>query len=61
MFSSDVEYTFKDVGLKQNIPVLGLYPNYNNQITLIYTDLQGNERARYNPVLHHDMTKIQIS
>ena len=29
----DVEYTFKDVGLKQNIPVLGLYPNYNNQIT----------------------------
>lgn len=44
----DVEYTFKDVGLKQNIPVLGLYPNYNNQITLIYTDLQGNERARSN-------------
>ena len=32
--------------LKQNIPVLGLYPNYNNQVTLIYTDLQGNERAR---------------
>ena len=31
----DVEYTFKDVGLKQNIPVLGLYPNYNNQITLM--------------------------
>ena len=25
---------------------MGLYPNYNNQVTLIYTDLQGNERAR---------------
>lgn len=42
----DIEYTFKSVELKQTIPVLGLYPDYNNQITLIYTNLQGEERAR---------------
>ena len=42
------------MGLKQNIPVLGLYPNYNNQITLIYTDLQGNERARSNLKLQNE-------
>ena len=42
----DVEYAFKSVELKQNIPVLGLYPNYNNQVTLIYTDLQGNQSGK---------------
>lgn len=42
----DIEYTFKSVDLKQTIPVLGLYSDYNNRITLIYTNLQGEERAR---------------
>lgn len=41
----DVEYTFKEIGMKQTIPVLGLYPNYDNQVTLVYLDLQGNIRA----------------
>ena len=42
----DVTYSFKSVEKNQNITVLGLYPNYKNRVTLIYTDKNGNERAR---------------
>ena len=31
---------------KQVIPILGLYPNFNNTIELTYTDLEGNERGK---------------
>ena len=48
----DVEYTFKSVTREQVIPVLGLYPAYDNQVTLIYTDLQGNERGHSNITIH---------
>ena len=42
----DITYSFKSVKKNQNITVLGLYPNYTNKVTLIYTDKQGKERAR---------------
>lgn len=42
----DIEYLFASTDRAQNITVLGLYPDYNNQVELIYTDKQGNERAR---------------
>lgn len=41
----DVEHFFSSIEKGQTIPILGLYPNYNNQVTLIYTDKEGNERA----------------
>lgn len=42
----DVEHLFSSVEKVQSVPVLGLYPNYNNEVILIYTDKTGNERAR---------------
>lgn len=45
-YEPDVTYSFKSVEKNQNITVLGLYPNYTNRVTLIYTDKSGNERAR---------------
>ena len=42
----DITYTFKSIEKSQTIPVLGLYANYDNHVTFIYTDLKGNERAR---------------
>lgn len=41
----DVEYFFSSIEKKPRDHNLGLYPSYNNQVTLIYTDKQGNERA----------------
>lgn len=42
----DVQYSFKSVERTQRVLVLGLYPDYDNHVTLIYTDKAGNERAR---------------
>lgn len=42
----DVIYSFKSVDKAQILPVFGLYLNYDNDVTLIYTDRNGNERAR---------------
>lgn len=42
----DVTYSFRSVEQMQNLTILGLYPEYKNNVTLIYMDLQGNERAR---------------
>lgn len=42
----DVEHLYCSVEKVQSVPVLGLYPNYNNEVILIYTDKAGNERAR---------------
>lgn len=42
----NVIHEFKSAERTQNLTVLGLYPNYTNEVTLVYTDLQGNERAK---------------
>ncbi|WP_316821659.1 aryl-sulfate sulfotransferase [Pedobacter gandavensis] len=31
---------------RQVIPIFGLYANYNNQVDLVYTDMEGKERGR---------------
>lgn len=41
----DVEYTYHSAETQQDLIVLGLYPNYDNQVTLTYLDMNGNERA----------------
>ena len=41
----DVEHLFSSIEKGQTIPILGLYANYENQVTLIYTDKEGHERA----------------
>lgn len=45
-YTPNVEYFFNSIEKGQTITVLGLYPNYENQVDLIYTDKQGNERGR---------------
>ena len=40
----NVNYFFSNIEKSQSITILGLYPSYNNQVTLTYTDKQGNER-----------------
>lgn len=42
----DIEYSFKSIEKGQTVTILGLYPDYNNTVTLIYTDREGNERGR---------------
>lgn len=42
----DVEFQPEGAEKSQVIPILGLYPSYKNQVTLVYSDKQGNERAR---------------
>ena len=42
----DVSYNFKSVESSQVLPVLGLYPDYKNRVTLVYSDKKGKERAR---------------
>lgn len=42
----DIEYFFKSIEKGQTVTILGLYPDYNNKVTLVYTDKEGNERAR---------------
>lgn len=44
--TQDITYSFKSAEQAQNLTILGLYPNYTNTVTLIYSDMQGNERAR---------------
>lgn len=44
--TTDIEHVFTEIGKSQTILILGLYPNYENQVTLIYSDKHGNERAR---------------
>lgn len=41
-----VEYLFNNYGENQNLTILGLYPDYENKVSLIMTDKEGNERAR---------------
>lgn len=42
----DIQHLCSSVERGQTVKILGLYPDYNNQIELIYTDRKGNERAR---------------
>lgn len=42
----NVEYLFSSTKRSQDIPILGLYPNYNNIVELIYTNKNGKERIR---------------
>ena len=41
----DIEYLFQGVEKSKVVNVLGLYPNYDNKVTLIYTDKEGKERG----------------
>ena len=43
--SEDIEYSFKSVEKVQSIPILGLYQNYNNKVSIIYTDKEGLTRG----------------
>lgn len=42
----DVEFQSDDVQRSQVIQILGLYPNYENKVTLVYLDKTGKERAK---------------
>ena len=42
----DIEYFFKSIEKGQTVTILGLYPDYKNKVTLVYTDKDGKERAR---------------
>lgn len=46
-----IEHLFTASNPRQTVPVLGLYANYNNQVDLVFTDMDGKERGR---------TRIQI-
>lgn len=41
-----VEYLFKDYSENHNLAVLGLYAGYDNRVSIVMTDRDGNERAR---------------
>ncbi|HWW38980.1 aryl-sulfate sulfotransferase [Pedobacter sp.] len=41
-----IEHLFTASNNRQIIPVLGLYANYNNQVDLVFTDMNGKERGR---------------
>lgn len=41
-----IEHLFTASNNRQIIPVLGLYADYNNQVDLVFTDMNGNERGR---------------
>lgn len=41
-----LEHLFRSTDYKQEIPVLGLYPDYKNKVDLIFTDNNGRERRR---------------
>ncbi|WP_316750943.1 aryl-sulfate sulfotransferase [Pedobacter gandavensis] len=46
-----ITHLFTASNPRQVIPVFGLYANYNNQVDLIFTDMEGKERGR---------TRVQI-
>ena len=54
----DVEYQSEKIEKSQSIQVLGLYPNYENQVTLIYSDKFGNERSRTTIQIKTEALKI---
>ncbi len=41
-----IEYLFNNYGENHDLIVLGLYPDYENTVSIIMTDKDGNERAR---------------
>jgi arylsulfate sulfotransferase len=41
-----IEHLFTASNNRQIIPMLGLYANYNNQVDLVFTDMNGKERGR---------------
>ncbi len=41
-----IEYLFKNYGENHNLIILGLYPDYENQVSIVMTDKNGNERSR---------------
>lgn len=41
-----VTYLFKDYKENHDLPILGLYPDYENKVSIILTDKMGKERAR---------------
>lgn len=43
--SHNLTHQFNDLATSHVVPVIGLYENYNNQITLAFTDTYGNVRA----------------
>lgn len=43
--SGNITHLCQGMTPKQNIPIFGLYPNYNNQVDLTFTDSAGNERG----------------
>ncbi len=44
--ASDISNDFNNFGTEHCIPVLGLYPNYNNTVEITFTDNDGNERIQ---------------
>lgn len=42
----DEIHIFKGIERNKVVNILGLYPNYNNRVTLIYLDNEGNERGQ---------------
>ncbi|MCL3850445.1 aryl-sulfate sulfotransferase [Parabacteroides sp. GYB001] len=53
----DITHFFRSIEKGQTVTILGLYPDYNNKVTLIYTDKDGNEHAR--SIIHIQTGKLQ--
>jgi len=57
--SKEVEHLFNSIEQKQSVLVLGLYPDYKNNVTLIYTDKEGSERARSTVSIQTDALNLK--
>lgn len=44
--SGTIEHLFKEQTPRQHIPILGLYPDHQNDIDIVFTDYEGKERGR---------------
>lgn len=53
-----VEYLFKGYEQNHDLPILGLYPDYENVVTIVMTDKDGNERARTQTTIKTDPLDI---
>lgn len=55
-----IEYLFTNYGENQDLTILGLYPNYDNKVSIIMTDKEGKERARTQISIKTDPLNIAV-
>lgn len=44
--SGTISHLFKEKTARQHLPVLGLYEDYENQVDIVFSDYEGNERGK---------------